>query len=524
MSTTTASSRSSTASPTLAWRAVAGVKHKITTRQRGLDVETTHTVEFRLWSKPDAIKMAGQHLAMFTEKHELTLPPGAGVLAVPVPIGAEQWGAMAVAQQAALASRPDTAAPPSAVMALVAGALLAALPNVAWAPQPGSQTLFVTSPVFETLYEGTRGPGKTNALLMDFCQHVGKGHGKAWRGILFRRSYPALADIVTKAREWIPKAFPGAQFIQSGPSGYTWRFPEGEELLFRYIEKKSDYATYHGHEYPWIGFDELTMWESPDCYDVMKSCCRSSAPGLPRKYRATTNPHGPGHHWVKLRFIDVAPRGVIVTDKYGNQRVALHGHWSENRHLLDADPEYVNRLLQATEDDPDQQAAWVDGSWDVAAGAYFGAVWSRKVHVLTPFAIPLGWRLDRSFDWGAAKPFSIGWWAESDGSPVQVLNPRRARSSSARSRAARSSASASGTAARRTGRTRAPSRRWRDRRGDHRARSGTLGHAARFIPGPPTRRSSTCRTATRSPRASRRRASPGSPPTRGPARGRTAGS
>jgi hypothetical protein len=124
------------------------------------------------------------------------------------------------------------------------------------------------------------------------------------------------------------------------------------------------------------------MWESPDCYDVMKSCCRSSAPGLPRKYRATTNPHGPGHHWVKLRFIDVAPRGVIVTDKYGNQRVALHGHWSENKHLLEADPDYVNRLLQATEDDPDQQAAWVDGSWDVAAGAYFGAVWSRKVHVL----------------------------------------------------------------------------------------------------------------------------------------------
>ena len=54
-------------------------------------------------------------------------------------------------------------------MAIGLAALLTATPGVAWAPQPGSQTLFVTSPVFETLYEGTRGPGKTNALLMDFC-------------------------------------------------------------------------------------------------------------------------------------------------------------------------------------------------------------------------------------------------------------------------------------------------------------------------------------------------------------------
>ena len=55
-----------------------------------------------------------------------------------------------------------------------------------WAAQPGSQVLFLSSPVFETLYEGTRGPGKTDALLADFCQHVGQGYGAAWRGILLR--------------------------------------------------------------------------------------------------------------------------------------------------------------------------------------------------------------------------------------------------------------------------------------------------------------------------------------------------
>jgi hypothetical protein len=298
--------------------------------------------------------------------------------------------------------------------------VLADAPGVAWAPQPGSQTVFVTSPVFETLYEGTRGPGKTNGMLMDYCQHVGQGYGVAWRGILFRHNYPALADVVEKSLEWIPRAFPTARFTSSGPTGYTWRFADGESLLFRYIADPKDYQNYHGHEYPWIGWNELTNWSDPRCYNLMKSCCRSSHPGVPRKYRADTNPHGPGHHWVKARFIDPAPRGHVMTDERGNERVAIHGHWSENRILIQADPHYVDRLAESTDDDPDRRAAWLDGSWDVSAGAFFGGVWSRAAHVLTPFPIPAGWRLDRSFDWGGSKPFSVGWWAESDGSPATM--------------------------------------------------------------------------------------------------------
>lgn len=293
------------------------------------------------------------------------------------------------------------------------------VPAVAWAPQWGSQFDFVTSPIFETLYEGTRGPGKTNALLIDFCQHVGQGYGKAMRGILFRQSYPSLADVVAKTQEWIPRAFPTAHFNESS---YTWKFQDGEQLLLRYMERKKDYWSYHGHEYPWIGWDELTNWPDLSCYDVMKSCCRSSKPGLPRKYRSTANPFGPGHHAVKAYFIDVAPRGVVYTDEEGNHRVTIHGHWSENAFLMAADPDYIPRLKQATQDDPDQQAAWVGGDWDVAAGTFFGGVWSRKHHVLEPFSIPSSWRMDRAFDWGSARPFSVGWWAESDGSPATLAD------------------------------------------------------------------------------------------------------
>jgi hypothetical protein len=299
---------------------------------------------------------------------------------------------------------------------------MTAIAPLIWAPQWGSQLDFVQSPIFETLYEGTRGPGKTNALLIDFCQHVGQGYGTAWRGILFRQTYPALADVVAKAREWIPRAFPTARYNEST---HTWKFQDGEELLLRYMERVQDYDSYHGHEYPWMGWDELTNWPMPDCYTKMIACCRSSRKGVPRKLRATANPHGPGHHWVKARFIDPVPRGVVITDeKTGGQRVAIHGHMSENRYLLDADPEYEQRLVTATEDNADLQAAWVGGSWDVAAGAFFGGAWNRAAHVLPPFDIPGGWTIDRAFDWGSAKPFSVGWWAESDGSPAMMKNRR----------------------------------------------------------------------------------------------------
>ncbi len=303
-------------------------------------------------------------------------------------------------------------------MTLVAAALLSN-PSVVWAPQSGSQSLFVSCPHFEVLYEGTRGPGKTNALLMDYCQHVGKGHGAAWRGILFRQNFPDLADVVAKTKEWIPKAFPNARFNESS---YVWKWPAGEELLLRYMEKPSDYWHYHGHEYPWIAWNELTNWADPKCYNLMKSCCRSSRPGIPRKYRADANPHGPGHHWVKARFIDPKPAGVPIADERGNVRIRIHGHYSENRILLAADPLYASRLQESTEDDPDRQAAWLEGSWDVSAGAFFGGAWSEKIHKLQPFPIPLSWRIDRSFDWGSAKPFSVGWWAESDGSSVRLAD------------------------------------------------------------------------------------------------------
>ena len=296
--------------------------------------------------------------------------------------------------------------------ALLAAALVAGRTPI-WAPQPGSQTAFITCPISECIYEGTRGPGKSDALLFDFARDVGRGYGDAWRGIIFRESYPQLSDLVKRSKKWFHQIYPDARFIKSGPDGYTWVWPDGEELSFRYMESADDVVQYQGHEFPWIGWEELCNFADLDAYHAMRACWRSSVQGIPRRLRATANPFGIGHHVIKAYIVDPAPAGVPIANGEGLLRVRIHGHWSENKILLAADPDYVKNL--ASDTNINRRKAWLNGDWDIVAGGFFDDVWDRSKHVIRPFHIPKSWRVDRSFDWGSSRPFSVGWWAESDG-------------------------------------------------------------------------------------------------------------
>lgn len=286
-----------------------------------------------------------------------------------------------------------------------------------WQAQPGSQELFLRCPLREVCYSGTRGPGKTDALLMSFAQHCGKGYGMHWRGVIFRKEYKHLDDIITKSKRWFNQL--GSRFrprFLSSQGQMKWVWPDGEELLFRAFASPDDYWSFHGHEYPFIGWEELTSWPSIDCYESMMSCCRTSRPGgLPLQVRSTTNPYGVGHNWVKSYFIDPAPYGVPIRNAEGQARVTLFGSVSENKFI---DAEYLKTLKSLT--DPNKRKAWLFGSWDITSGGMFDDLWNREKHVLPVFSVPSSWRIDRAFDWGSSRPFSVGWWAESDGIPAMV--------------------------------------------------------------------------------------------------------
>ena len=287
----------------------------------------------------------------------------------------------------------------------------------------------------------------TDAQLMRFRRNVGQGYGRYWRGIIFDREYKNLDDLVSKSMRWFPEFKDGARFLSS-KSDYRWVWPTGEELLFRAIKKDTDYWGYHGQEFPFIGWNELTKYPTDSLFEMLMSCNRSSflteehpmyhgddtnpyfLPEIPLEVFATTNPHGVGHNWVKKRFINPGKPGQIVrkTINVFNPRTQqredvvktqthIFGSYRENRYLS---PQYVAELESIT--DPNKRRAWLFGDWDIVAGGMFDDYWDPKIHVLEPFDIPSNWRIDRSYDHGESRPFSVGWWAESDGSDVRLSN------------------------------------------------------------------------------------------------------
>lgn len=299
--------------------------------------------------------------------------------------------------------------------------------NVIWKPQSGSQEAFLSStPIFEVLYQGTRGGGKTDCLIMSFGMFTGRGFGAGWKGILFRQTYKQLTDVITKTKKWFPQIWPQAKFNHSE---HVWTWPGGEQLLLRQFKKDDDYWNYHGHEYPWIGWEELCNWPTDAGYKRMFSCCRSSTPGMPRMIRATTNPYGPGHNWVKARFLpdrlNMKVRKDLIDEEGRPEpaRLSIFSRLEENKILLEQDPEYINKIAASARNQAERKA-WLEGSWDIVAGGMFDDVWDPAYNLIKPFAIPPLWRIDRSFDWGSSKPFSVGWWATSNGEDVELPDGR----------------------------------------------------------------------------------------------------
>jgi hypothetical protein len=131
-----------------------------------------------------------------------------------------------------------------------------------------------------------------------------------------------------------------------------------------------------------------------------------------RRIRASANPGGPGHEWVKEYFgINRYPRGMVLLtpeDGSNSSRMFIPSRVQDNAILLQNDPGYVNRLKGLGS--PELVKAWLEGDWSVVQGAYFPE-FSPARHVIAPFTIPADWPIIRAMDWGSAAPFAVYWAA-----------------------------------------------------------------------------------------------------------------
>lgn len=280
-----------------------------------------------------------------------------------------------------------------------------------WLPQKGPQLAFLEADFCqEIFYGGERGGGKSDAQL-GYQEDGALRYSSGWRGIMFRKTYPELEELQSRAMEVFPNT--GAIFKSQPSADYPfsncWYWPNGASVKMRYIENEKDYGRYHGHQYTGISFDEVTEYATPNGLLRMLSTLRSAA-GVPCTVRLTGNPGGVGHGWVKSRYIDPSPpRTPFLDPETGLQRMFIPSRMSDNKILEANDPQYRSRVIAATYGNEALRKAWIEGDWNIVAGAFFNC-WSQQL-ILRPCELPAWWTRFVSGDWGSAKPFSFGWWA-----------------------------------------------------------------------------------------------------------------
>lgn len=292
--------------------------------------------------------------------------------------------------------------------------------NVVWRPQP-KQKIFMSRPEYEALYGGAAGGGKSDCAIVEALRQV---HIPHYRGLILRKTYPQLTELIDRSRELYLSAFPKAKY---NDTKHCWTFPSGAKIYFGAMQYTKDRTNYQGKRYDFIDFDELTQF-TWDEYSYLFSRNRPGGPGTRCYIRAQANPGGIGHGWVKERFITPAPPSKTIWEereiRYPDGRVQVSkrnrifipASVFDNKILMENDPEYVVSLAQLPEQ---EQKALLYGDWDSFSGQVFtewrnnpdGYESRRGTHVISPFRIPDSWKIYRGFDWGFVKPFSVGWYA-----------------------------------------------------------------------------------------------------------------
>ena len=240
----------------------------------------------------------------------------------------------------------------------------------------------------EVFYGGAAGGGKSVALLMAALQY---NDVPGYHALLLRPSLSELqlaGGLIELAHDWL-----GTTKAHWSGDTKTWRFPGraktgtgGSSIQFGYLADAGDVRRYAGSSYSLIGFDELTRFDEHH-YRLMHRALRQSINDtplgaardgttlakVPVRLRATSNPGGPGHQWVKNRFVDPTTRHAGA--------VYLPSRLADNPHLDHST--YIDTLGQLP---TAERHRLLYGDWDIPDdGELFQRDW---FHLIEPHQLP----------------------------------------------------------------------------------------------------------------------------------------
>lgn len=205
----------------------------------------------------------------------------------------------------------------------------------------------------------------------------------------------------------------------TSPLGATYK-PTGQQIFFRGLDDPLKLASI---SCPvgficWAWIEEAYEIDSEADFDLIDDTIRGELPpGYFKQITLTFNPWS-SSCWIKERFFDAAPDSDIL---------AMTTTFRCNEWLDEAD---LRRFKLMEQNNPQRFQVAGNGEWGID-GEQFFEEWrddpqhykdGRYTHVIEPFEIPADWKIYRGFDFGYAKPFSVGWFAcDHDGRLYHIL-------------------------------------------------------------------------------------------------------
>jgi len=252
--------------------------------------------------------------------------------------------------------------------------------------------------------------GKSYIQCVDSVLYAMKYPGS--KQVLLRESYPALErSIIRLFLETVPK-----ELYSYNSSKHTVIFHNGSILDFGYCDTEDSVYRYQSQEIDCCRFDEAGHF-TQYMYEYLRSRVRG-ANRFPHITKSTGNPGGPGHVFLRERFVEPSPPmekfevKLFDDDDEPETRLFIPCNVYENPFLMKSDPKYIKKLKGLPEQERRQL---LEGDWYVFSGQFFPE-FSRQIHVIDEIKLedvldsdgkptgkrryPKDWRMYFSCDYG----------------------------------------------------------------------------------------------------------------------------
>lgn len=219
-------------------------------------------------------------------------------------------------------------------------------------PTPRQQ-VFLTEYGEECLFGGAAGGGKSVGILAAALQGA---RVPGYSALLLRRTFQDLTQpgaLIPLSHQWLQDTA-----AKWDARSFRWHLPHDVTISFGYLDTALDMYRYQGAGWQSINFDELTQFQQEPYLYLFSRLRKPEGMPIPLRMRATSNPGGVGHDWVRQRFF-------IEGRAFVKSRL-------EHNPYLDR-PSYEAQLNRL---DPVTRAQLLHGDWDVRpAGNLFKPEW-----------------------------------------------------------------------------------------------------------------------------------------------------